>query len=146
MLATLTPLVTNFCFVVNGVVREQTTTDVNIDEKMRERWCTCVCAPHFFYSLRSFIKFVAQSIIKISTTKTIELQYKPQCFVMWQFYGVVREQTTTDVNIEKKGAKDGVHACVLRIFFFGELFVSYTIVEIVPSSNQTCVIKTTTCI
>ena len=31
---------------------------------------------------------------------------------------VVREQTTTDVNIGEKVAKDDVCACVLRIFFF----------------------------
>ena len=31
---------------------------------------------------------------------------------------VVREQTTTDVNIGQKVAKDGVHVCVLRFFLF----------------------------
>ena len=54
---------------------------------------------------------VAVEIIKRSSIS------KPLSCVLASIVFFVREQTTTDVNIGEKVAKDGVHACVLRIFF-----------------------------
>ena len=53
-----------FVFLFGEVVREQTTTDVNIEKEMRESWCACVCAPYFFLFCVIFIKIVKYCIIK----------------------------------------------------------------------------------
>ena len=91
-------------------------------KKVAKRRCTCVCAPHFFYF---YIAQLCKLMFKINSCtqhkqKTLKLTVKSTLFfvIFLCWYELCENRQQPTWILRRKGAKDGVHACVVRIFFF----------------------------
>ena len=116
MLASLTPTMIYLFYLGWGCAR----IDNNRREYWKEsceRWCTCVCAPHFF-SLRFFIRFSCEILMTPFKKQIPIADYSTMLWYLFLCFSIVREQTTTDVNIEQRKLRKMVYMRVCSAFFF----------------------------
>ena len=102
------------CFVV----REQTTTTVNIEKKNERKLVYMrVCSTFFF---------IARLYCRNTSSPSTQQQYQNYCFCRRRYCeGCARIDNNRREYWIRKLRKDGVHVCVLRIFFSLRSFIRF---------------------